>query len=80
MKRRENYYFFTYSPSLEKDFQHGVSIQVGGCLCVHMCMFFFFFTVEVTWEDQQRGLNGSLSDGGPQPHPSLTDAGWLVCE
>lgn len=43
MRRRENYYFFTYSPSLEKDFQHGVSIQVGGCLCVHMCMFFFFF-------------------------------------
>ncbi|KAM7420232.1 hypothetical protein PAMA_014772 [Pampus argenteus] len=30
---------------------------------------------EVTWEDQQRGVNGSLSDGGTQPHPSLTDAG-----
>ncbi|KAI4810988.1 hypothetical protein KUCAC02_013915 [Chaenocephalus aceratus] len=31
---------------------------------------------EVTWEDQQRGLNGCLSDGGAQPHPSLTDPGW----
>uniref|UniRef100_A0AAX7SDB7 Regulating synaptic membrane exocytosis 2 n=1 Tax=Astatotilapia calliptera TaxID=8154 RepID=A0AAX7SDB7_ASTCA len=30
---------------------------------------------KVTWEDQQRGLNGSLSDGGTQPYPSLTDTG-----
>uniref|UniRef100_A0A8C4F3V3 Regulating synaptic membrane exocytosis 2 n=1 Tax=Dicentrarchus labrax TaxID=13489 RepID=A0A8C4F3V3_DICLA len=35
-------------------------------------------SLEVTWEDQQRGLNGSLSDGGTQPHPSLPDTGWLV--
>lgn len=34
--------------------------------------------IEVTWEDQQRGVNGSLSDGGAQPYPSLTDTGWLV--
>lgn len=40
---------------------------------------YVFFTVEVTWEDQQRGLNGSLSDGGSQSHQSLTDTGWLVC-
>lgn len=32
--------------------------------------------VEVTWEDQQKGMNGSLSDGGAQPAPSLDDAGW----
>lgn len=41
------------------------------CMCVCVCL-----AVEVTWEDQQRGVNGSLSDGGT--HPSLTDAGWLV--
>uniref|UniRef100_A0AAQ4P3H9 Regulating synaptic membrane exocytosis 2 n=1 Tax=Gasterosteus aculeatus aculeatus TaxID=481459 RepID=A0AAQ4P3H9_GASAC len=30
---------------------------------------------KVTWEDQQRGLNGSLSDGGTQPNSSLAGAG-----
>lgn len=44
-----------------------VSIYVRVCLAV-----------EVTWEDQQRGLNGSLSDGGTQPQASPTDTGWLV--
>lgn len=43
------------------------------CLCECVCL-----AVEVTWEDQQRGLNGSLSDGGTQPQPSVTDTGWLV--
>lgn len=42
-------------------------------VCVCVCL-----AIEVTWEDQQRGLNGSVSDGGTQPQPSLTDAGWLV--
>lgn len=36
--------------------------------------------VEVTWEDQRRRLNGSLPDGGPQPHPTLTGwSHWRVC-
>lgn len=39
---------------------------------------FACLAVEVTWEDQQRGLNGSLSDGGTQPNSSLAGAGWLV--
>uniref|UniRef100_A0A8C6MES2 Regulating synaptic membrane exocytosis 2 n=1 Tax=Nothobranchius furzeri TaxID=105023 RepID=A0A8C6MES2_NOTFU len=45
------------------------------CVCMCVCV----FLVEVTWEDQQRGVNGSLFDGGSQPNPSLTDPG-LWCE
>lgn len=45
------------------------------CVCVYLCV---CLALEVTWEDQQRGLNGSLSDGGAQPYPSLTDTGRSV--
>lgn len=48
-------------------------VYVYECVCACVCL-----AIEVTWEDQQRGLNGSLSDGGTQPHPFLTDTGWLV--
>ncbi len=54
-----------------------VCFYVCMCVCVRarVCL-----AVEVTWEDQQRGLNGSLSDGGTQPHPSLNDTGWSVVD
>ena len=45
------------------------------CICLCVCV---NLAVEVTWEDQQLGLNGSLSNGGSQPHPSLADTGWSV--
>lgn len=56
-----------------------VSKRVGVCMCMNVCLSTCVcLAIEVTWEDQQRGLNGSLSDGVTQPHPSLTDTGWLV--
>lgn len=56
--------------------QISVFVCIHVCVCARACV--YMCAVEVTWEDQQRGLNGSLSDGGTQPHLSLTETGWLV--
>lgn len=62
---------------LLQDFSHHI-LRFLLCANQSVCVSHVRLALEVTWEDQQRGLNGSLSDGGTQSHPSLTDTGWLA--
>lgn len=53
-----------------------VCVMIPPCLRCFCVFVFVSAFLEVTWEDQQRGLNGSLSDEGT--HPFLGVAGLLV--